>query len=231
MKGAPTLHLSPSRLATLVAVVALHLGVIGWLGWAAVPNLSEDPTSAPFVIELQPRRALRQGAALQTPAAEDGKPAAPQPAPLRPHEAGPAAPALARPTEATPRGSAAAAPPPSAASDGAAIAQALRNSALGCRLGGLSPREQERCDRRMAEAAARAAPVQGTGRPSRDARSAAQGAEAFARYEDKRRGLRPYSRAEACPGSPYPSDPCAVAIQGRIWSSRDGWLPDLPRPH
>ncbi|MDB5421005.1 MAG: hypothetical protein JWR59_952 [Brevundimonas sp.] len=219
------------RLSILGAILGLHLVVFAWLGLTSVPRLSAPPDLSPFVIEFQPRSARADGS---SPAPHLGPASSPVPrdARLRPHETAAAvpfqrlAPGLTPSPPLGPVGKA----PPSTAPD-AAIAHALRNSALGCRLGTSGLAEQDRCDRILAEAAARAAPIRGTGHAQRDARFAAQGAEQLARYEDKRKPLKPYSRAEPCPGSPRPSDDCAVTIQGRIWSSQDGWLPDLPRPH
>ena len=110
------------------------------------------------------------------------------------------------------------------------LSRSLRLSPSGCRAmaGRLSPEDQAVCDTRMASAAARASAIIGTGNPERDAQLAADGAYEIAGYEKRRAALKPNSRAAACPGSPNPSDPCAVAIQGRIWSSLDGWMADLP---
>jgi hypothetical protein len=108
-----------------------------------------------------------------------------------------------------------------------------RTSALACRSLSrtLTVEEQAICDDRFARAASGAGRVTGTGNAARDARFAAEGAAALQTYEQRRLGLKPNSRANPCPGSPNPSDPCAVSIQGRIWSDRDGWFPDLPGRH
>lgn len=218
----------PSRLVVLTAILALHLLVFGWLGLSSVPPLSAPEDPSPFVIELLPRSAPANADAAPIPTA----PVLPPARPLVPFQ--PRSPALAAPAGRAAPGLALSPAPPQAVIEpapSAAVFGALRNSALGCRLGRSTSADQDRCDRALAEAAARAAPVRGTGDPGRDARFAAEGAEQLARYEDKRKPLKPYSRAEPCPGSPSPSDDCAFTLQGRIWSSRDGWLPDLPRPH
>lgn len=219
------------RTAALVCgSVAFHVAVLSLLGVNLAGRYDSAAVSGdiPLYLDIEPRPWLAGETARRAALPV----ASPAQGPARPDQrADDVAPPSARLSEEPAPPSLAPAPLQAAEPTVEAFARALRNSALGCRLGGLSPEEQERCDRRLAEAAGRAAPIQGTGQPDRDARFAAQGADALARYEDKRRNLKPYSRAEACPGSPNPSDPCAFAIQGRIWSSRDGWLPDLPRPH
>ncbi len=232
------------RIAILVGCVILHLGVLAVLGLTAIEQANPAPSDQPlFVIEQTPRLRL-QGPDSRAPTPSSAEPesraltatAAVPPIPGSP------VPALTVPAPPVPRAPAqpvhppvalglpGAAPLPIGPGD-AAIARSLRNGALGCRLGRSSPADQDRCDRATAEATARAAPLSGSGAPDRDARFAALGAGALARYEDKRKPLKPYSRAEPCPGSPRPSDDCALTLQGRIWSNRDGWLPDLPRPH
>lgn len=108
-----------------------------------------------------------------------------------------------------------------------------RTSTLACRnlARTLTLEEQAVCDERFIQAASGASRINGTGDPARDARFAAEGAAALARYEQRRLGLKPNSRANPCPEGPNPSDPCAFAIQGRIWSDREGWFPDLPGKH
>lgn len=221
----------PGRIAILGGILGLHLVVFAWLGLTSVPQLSAPAAPSPFVIELQPRGPLAAGWP-PAPRPAQASPHVPRDASLRPNETVSALPfqRLAPGMTPSPPSSPATTAPPPAVPDGA-IARALRNSALGCRLGGSGPADRDRCERVLAEAAARAGPVRGTGNPTRDARFAAEGAEQLARFEDKRKPLKPYSRAEPCPGSPSPSDDCALTIQGRIWSNRDGWFPDLPRPH
>ena len=101
---------------------------------------------------------------------------------------------------------------------------------FGCRLTPGRPASAEPlpCEQVLAETAASTPPIAGTGDPARDARLAALGNQALADYERRRAPLKPNSRANPCPESPNPGDPCAFSLKGRIWSSRDGWLPDLP---
>ena len=108
-----------------------------------------------------------------------------------------------------------------------------RTTTLACRTlqGQLTPDEQAICDTRFGRSAFNARQIAGTGHPNRDARFAEEGAAALAAYEQRKLPLKPNSRSEACPVEPGPSDRCGVAIQVRIWSSRDGWLPDLPGRH
>ena len=221
----------PGRIAILGAILGLHLVVFAWLGLTSVPQLSAPAAPSPFVIELQPR-SPRADRSRSAPRPALASPPVPRDTLLRPNETASALPfqRLAPGMLPSPPSSPITTAPPPTVPD-AAIARALRNSTLGCRLGGSGPADRDLCERVLAEAAARAGPIRGTGNPTRDARFAAEGAEQLARFEDKRKPLKPYSRAEPCPGSPNPSDDCALTIQGRIWSNRDGWFPDLPRPH
>lgn len=102
---------------------------------------------------------------------------------------------------------------------------------FGCRLTPGRPASAEPlpCEQVLAETAASTPPIAGTSDPARDARFAALGDQALADYERRRAPLKPNSRANPCPQSPNPGDPCAFSLKGRIWSSRDGWLPDLRR--
>ena len=102
--------------------------------------------------------------------------------------------------------------------------------ALGCRARThrLNSVDEARCDQIFAEAAARGGPISGSGNPARDSQFAAIGDRALADYDRRRAPLNPNSRANPCPESPNRGDPCAFTVKGRIWSSRDGWLPDLP---
>lgn len=224
------------RIAILAGSAALHIGALAWLGLAAIERQNDSLLDqTPFVIEMSPRLRLSGPAgrtaeinplALTTArtATELGLPPAPafhddRPSTPRPHLA-----------QSLPDAPAPGATAPVRPGSDAALARSLRN-VLGCRLGRSNLSDQDACDQALAEAAGRASPIRGSGNEARDARFAALGAEALARYEDKRKPLKPYSRAEPCPGSPNPGDDCAFSIQGRIWSNRDGWLPDLPRPH
>lgn len=74
---------------------------------------------------------------------------------------------------------------------GDAVARSLRQGIPGCRMlrGQMGAAQQAACDTAFNEAAARAAPIQGTGNPERDARFAAEGAREMRRYEMMRRPL------------------------------------------
>jgi len=71
------------------------------------------------------------------------------------------------------------------------MARALRNSGVGCRLRRetLTAAERAACDEAFGTAAARAAPITGSGDARRDARFAAEGARALAQYEARRAPL------------------------------------------
>lgn len=191
------------RIAILGGCVVLHLGVLAVLGLTTIEQENPAPSDQPlFVIELIPRLPL-QGPDSRAPApssagvesrALTAAAAATATAPLLPASPAPIPPvprAPAKPVHSpVPLGHPGAAPLPVSPGD-AAIAQALRNGALGCRLGRSSPADQDRCDRAAAEATARAAPISGSGAPDRDARFAALGAEAMAEHESRYRALKP----------------------------------------
>lgn len=71
-----------------------------------------------------------------------------------------------------------------------AVARTLRSGIPGCRTPDiLSASERAACEQRFGEAAAEAAPIQGTGNARRDARFAREGARVMAQYEAQRRPL------------------------------------------
>src|SRR5690606_33794265 len=75
-------------------------------------------------------------------------------------------------------------------SQGDRVARGLRSSAVGCRARDLlSETERAICDDRFGEAAARAAPMTGSGDPDTDARFAREGRQRLAEYEARRRPL------------------------------------------
>lgn len=213
--------------AILIGSVALHVGVLAVLGLRAVsPDLFATEPYRPILLDIEPRPLLRNEAARRPallPSSAGLQARRPIDAPLVPHIAA-ATPhtAPASPTQTAPVG------PPPASRDDANIRRALRNSALGCRLGRSNMGDQEDCERAVALTTANASSIMGTGDAARDARMAADSADALANYERRRATLKPYSRAEPCAEGPSPSDPCIFAVRGRIWSNRDGWLPDLP---
>lgn len=103
------------------------------------------------------------------------------------------------------------------------IGRGLRASALGCASPGLlTEEERASCDSRFG---ARTAAIEGTGDPARDARFARQGARALARYEARR---APLSAADDPPcDKTGPIAACEVEIHVDLFSSIDGWLPNL----
>ncbi|MFN3931734.1 MAG: hypothetical protein ACK4JY_08300 [Brevundimonas sp.] len=103
------------------------------------------------------------------------------------------------------------------------MGRGLRASALACaRPALLGEEERARCDRRMA---ARVAAIPGTGDRARDARLARQGARALARYEARR---APLSGADDPPcDKTGPIAECEMEIHVDLFSSIDGWLPNL----
>lgn len=184
--------------ALVAGSLAVHLLVLGLLGLRAV-HLELPPAERIIQLQLEPRPLL-PGEAVRTPR--------PLPSPAetrRPAAGGAAAPAtrpeeLRTPVEApVPRLAAPTpdAPPPPADIDpwrvrprtlADRVGQGLRNGLPGCAFRGqLTAAQQAVCDER---AAARPAPdITGSGNPERDARFAAEGARALARYEARRRPL------------------------------------------
>jgi hypothetical protein len=100
------------------------------------------------------------------------------------------------------------------------IARSLRTSPIGCaNLDLLGPADRNECERRFAERAAAAAPIEGTGDARRDAAFAREGARALAEYEARRRPLSGGTGVIGpgdCPGSNFGTG-CAGAR-----------LPDVP---
>lgn len=75
-------------------------------------------------------------------------------------------------------------------SQGDRVARGLRSSVVGCRARDLlSEAERAICEDRFGEAAARAAPLAGSGDPDTDARFAREGRQRLAEYEARRRPL------------------------------------------
>lgn len=187
--------------ALLAASVLLHLAVLGplslrWLGnppplvTREAPVILLDIAPRPLLPDERPRPPAAAAVPLPAPAA--GRPVASRPeAPrvrLRPEDEtdralqGPEAPAgVAVPRDWTVQ--------PEATGD--RMARALRNSGVGCRLRRetLTAAERAACDEAFGTAAARAAPITGSGDARRDARFAAEGAAALAQYEARRAPL------------------------------------------
>ncbi|MDY6924889.1 MAG: hypothetical protein SWI22_13145 [Pseudomonadota bacterium] len=103
------------------------------------------------------------------------------------------------------------------------VGRGLRASALACATPALlGDEERARCDGRMA---ARAAAIRGTGDRERDARLARHGARVLARYEERR---APLSGSDDPPCEKTgPVAECELEIHVDLFSSIDGWLPNL----
>lgn len=186
--------------ALVAASVTVHLVVLALLGLRAV-RLELPAAERVMLVELEPRPLLpgeTPRVPRPAPAPTDARPAAAAAAdsPAAAQQREPAdtvvdapAPRLAAPV--------AGAPAPPADVDpwqvrprtlGERIGQGLRTRTPGCAVrDALTTAEQAVCDER---AAARSGPaITGTGDPERDARFAAEGARALARYEARRRPL------------------------------------------
>lgn len=186
--------------ALVAGSLVVHLAVLGLLGLRAV-RLELPASGRVILVELEPRPLL-PGETLRLPRPAPSPPDA-RPAP----RAATASPAVAdrRETAETIRDAPVprlaspvpGAPAPPADVDawrvrprslGERIGQGLRTRGPGCAIRNeLTAAEQAVCDER---AAARIGPtITGTGDPARDARFAAEGARALARYEARRRPL------------------------------------------
>ena len=93
----------------------------------------------------------------------------------------------------------------------------------------LSPADRAVCEDRFGAAAARAAPIAGTGDAERDARFAAEGAFALAEYDRRRAPITPDSRARPCPHSTDIMGRCPVQVIVPLFSSQKGLLPGLKK--
>lgn len=109
------------------------------------------------------------------------------------------------------------------ASPGAAIARAMRLNGDCRRL--IDPAERALCQERRDD---RTVHTDQAIRPLEDAAFAAEGQRALADYDRRRAPLKPNSRAIPCPNAD-PMGRCDFRVETRIWSSRDGLLPDVPR--
>lgn len=107
---------------------------------------------------------------------------------------------------------------------GAAIARAMRLHGDCRRLG--DPAERDLCRERRADRALRSGR---TIRSIEDAAFAAEGQRALADYDRRRAPLRPNSRAVPCAHDGDIMGRCDFRVETRVWSSRDGVLPDVPR--
>lgn len=188
------------RWALLAASAALHLAIL-WplaLTWAETERVPPLAPEAPILLDIAPRPLLRDerprtpAYARPTPVTAARAAAAPDAPRVRVRDeedaAAPASPAtsVAGPAVAVPRDW-------TVRDDtlGDRVARSLRNSSIGCRMrsGRMSGPEQADCDQAFGRAAARAAPITGSGDARRDARFAAEGARALAQYEARRAPL------------------------------------------
>lgn len=173
----------------LLALLAMHV---------ARPLEAPSSADAPIFLDIEPRfvrpdepvrkvtEAARQTQARQAAAqaAAEASPTVTSPLPSTP-----------RPRLATPRPEAPQSPStdawqvrPEQMAD--AVARTLRAGIPGCRTPAiLSAAERAACEQRFGDAAAEAAPIQGTGNARRDARFAREGARVMAQYEAQRRPL------------------------------------------
>ncbi|MFC5342962.1 hypothetical protein ACETK8_13770 [Brevundimonas staleyi] len=199
------------RAAILAGSVALHAAVLAPLALGLFTNdppVFTDPFETPIFVEMEPRPLLAGETAREPEfAASEAREAAPT--------LGDTLPSVTRdrrrqddeedrPTAPNPRiGHPLVAPPPASAdpwqvqpeSMAGAVGRSMRLGAGGCRTmdGRLSPGEQQICDERFNERAARAGPLgPRTLTPSeqrREAQFARDGAAALAQYEARRRPL------------------------------------------
>ena len=185
------------RKPTLVAAsVALHGLVLGYLALTAVGVGGLDPVATPRIfipLQLEPRPLL--------PNERVREPAPPRSVvPERIATAATATPSSRRPEEdearPAPPAPRLALPAPGAPpiDDGWRVrpqppgtGPALRPGGCSLPPGRLTQAERSACDARFGAAALGATPIRGTGNPVRDARFAAEGAQAMAAYESLRR--------------------------------------------
>ncbi|MFC0634158.1 hypothetical protein [Brevundimonas balnearis] len=188
------------RWALLAASAALHLAIL-WslaLRWAEAERVPPMAPEAPILLDIAPRPLLRDerprepSFARPTPVTAQvaaARPDAPR-VRVRDEEDAAASPSIANTTT----GEAVAVPRDWTVREealGDRVARSLRNSGVGCRMRGgrMSDLEQADCDQAFGRAAARAAPITGSGDARRDARFAAEGARALAQYEARRAPL------------------------------------------
>lgn len=221
--------------ALVTGSVVFHAVVLGVLGLRSVEITDSSPPQPPLLyLDIEPRPMLKDEAArIRTPRA-DNRSEAPfqrdrtvsrdQDSSATPT---PPAPRLAAPATDTP--APAATETDSAwmvrpeASSGPGLRGPRANS-LTCRSPQfLTPAERIVCDDRFGLAAARTAPMTGSGDPDTDARFAREGNERLAAYASRREALTP-GRAP-CPETRSPIGDCGVEIKVDIWSSREGFLP------
>lgn len=201
------------RTALASVVLAAHVAVLTPLGLRIVQT---STTAEPRVIDIVLRRPPPQASPPREPLALPSTGFGGSVRSTRPAQAeGPAA----LPGATTETVDTVTAP----TATGAAIARAMRLNGDCRRL--IDPAERDLC---MERRNARLAGSDQLIRPIEDAAFAAEGQRALADYDRRRAPLKPNSRAVPCPNSD-PMGRCDFRVETRIWSSRDGLLPDVPR--
>lgn len=217
--------------ALVTGSVVFHAVVLGALGLRSVETTDASPPQPPLLyLDIEPRPILEgEAARMRTPRAEAQQ--------HRGRTVSRNQDSSASPTRPNPRLADLAAdiPAPPArdadstwtvrpdAFNGPGLRGPRANS-LTCRSPQfLTPDERVACDDRFGLAAARAAPMTGSGDPDTDARFAREGNERLAAYAARREALTP--GRPPCPETRSPVADCAVEIKVDIWSSREGFLP------
>ena len=197
--------------AMVVASVVFHALVLAGLGFKTMEPISQAaPEPSVLYLDIEPRPMLEgETARVRTPPRTDTTPeqlrlpgsvAADRSLPLRDpreEENSDTPPAPPSPRIGAPQPGVPAAPSIAGGgwtvrpeSQGDRVARGLRSSAVGCRARDLlSEAERAICDDSFGEAAARAAPLAGSGDPDTDARFAREGRQRLAEYEARRRPL------------------------------------------
>jgi len=197
--------------ALVAASVGFHVLVLAGLGFKTMDPMPQAEPAPPVVyLELEPRPMLDgEVARVRTPPRTEATPervrlpgsvTADRSLPLRdPREEddsdAPPAPPSPRIGAPAPGSPAAPAAPGGGwtvrpENQGDRVARGLRSSTVGCRARDLlTETERVICDDRFGEAAARAAPLAGSGDPDTDARFAREGRQRLAEYEARRRPL------------------------------------------